>query len=138
MLLRQPQAAGGAGPQIGGELAVARGQGDDDRPSRDAHDRVDDRLGAESVVLAGLEPEDVARQVEGADLPATVLEDFVGADRAGHHLVEIFCRLCLAVDFHIAVEPHRRAEQLRMRGKRARLQPTLATTRDGAERDVRR
>lgn len=63
------------------------------------------------------EAEDVARQVEGADLPATVLEELVGAYRAAHHLVEVLGFLSLAEDFGIPCEMDRGAVDLKGRGK---------------------
>ncbi len=45
------------------------------------------------------EPEDVARQVERADLAPTVGKQLVAAYRAGDNLVDVFRGLILAVDF---------------------------------------
>ena len=74
--------------------------------------RVGDRLGREGVLVAHLEAENVARQVEGADLAAAVVQDLVGADRAADDLVEVLGRLVLAVDFDVAAEGHGHAHQL--------------------------
>ncbi len=48
-----------------------------------------ERFGAKAVLLAGLDAKDVTREVEGVDLPASVAQEFRGADRAGHDLVEV-------------------------------------------------
>src|SRR6516162_4177742 len=51
--------------------------------------RVGDRLGGECVLRAGLYTEDVARQIEGSDLAATVVHSFEGAHRSADHFAEI-------------------------------------------------
>ena len=60
---------------------------------------VEDGFGGEAMVRAGYEAEDVAGQMEGADLAAAVGEQLVGTHRAADHLVDIFGLLVLAVDF---------------------------------------
>ena len=62
------------------------------------------------VFLVGFETEDLAAQVERANLTATILKDLVGPDGAFHDLIEILGRLAFAVDLDIALELHRGAE----------------------------
>ena len=45
-----------------------------------------------------LEAEQVAGEMEGADLPAAIAQKLVGAHRPAHHLVDEFGILALAVD----------------------------------------
>ena len=54
------------------------------------------------VALADLKAEDVARQIERSDLPAAVIQDLVGSDRAGNDLIDVFGFFALAVDFAVA------------------------------------
>ena len=63
------------------------------------------------MLVAHLQAENVARQVECADLAAAVVQDLVGADRAADDLVEVLGRLVLAVDFDIAAEAYCHAHQ---------------------------
>ena len=118
MLLRRAHAAGGAGPQIGRQRAVARRHGDDDRTLGDADRGLDDRFGAETMVLSRLEPENIAGEMESADLPATVPQDLVSAYRAGDDLVEILRRLGFAIDLDIPFVAYRCAKQGERIGKR--------------------
>ena len=61
--------------------------------------------------LACFDPENVAGQIEGADLAAAVIQHTVGTHTPGDHLVEIFSGLVLAVDLGIAGKAHRGAHQ---------------------------
>src|SRR5262245_29892819 len=58
------------------------------------------------MVLRRLEPEDVAPEVEGGDLPAPVVEDPVGANRTAENLVDVVRRFAFAEDLRIAIEGH--------------------------------
>src|ERR1700746_6573 len=61
---------------------------------------------------SGLQAENVARQMESADLPAAIRQDFVGPRSSADHLVEVVGRLTLAVNLGIAAEDHRGAHEL--------------------------
>src|SRR5207249_868298 len=75
-----------------------------------------DRLRGKPVLLAELEAEDLARQMERGDLPAPVVEQLADADRAADHLVEIFGRLAFAVDLHVARIRHSRTHEVERAG----------------------
>src|SRR5690348_17691996 len=60
----------------------------------------------------GFESENVAGEVEGADLPAAVAQDLVGANRAADHLVEILAGIVFAVNLGVALESDRSAGHL--------------------------
>src|SRR5262249_1638028 len=87
--------------------------------------RLDDRLGGECVLRAGLYTEDVARQIEGSDLAATVVQSFEGAHRSADHFVEIASRIAFAVDLCIARKRHGGAHLLDRTGERVRADPWL-------------
>src|SRR6185436_6344709 len=70
------------------------------------------RLGGKCVLVAGLEAEYVARQIERADLPPAIGEHLVSAHRPAEHLVEIIGRFVLAVDLGGAGVRHHRAHQV--------------------------
>src|ERR1700747_1409601 len=74
--------------------------------------RVGDRLGAERVLRAGLYTEDIARQIEGSDLAATVAHGLEGAHCSADHFVEVSSRTAFAVDLYIARKHHGRADLL--------------------------
>jgi hypothetical protein len=120
-------------PQLVGGLAITLSKRHH-RGAPDHHHRgVVDRLCRELVLLADLEPENVARQIEGADLAAAVVEDLVGPHRALDDLVDVFGRLILAEDLLVRTEAHLAAQQLHgtepaERGSRAarRIQLGLA------------
>src|SRR3954451_541668 len=63
----------------------------------------DDRLCGEAVLGTIFQTKNIAGQMEGADLAATVGEEFVAADRTVDDLVDVFSRLGLAVDFRASV-----------------------------------
>ena len=64
------------------------------------------------MLLAGLQTEHVAGKVEGADLPAPVVQDPVGANGAGENLVDVVRRLAFAENLRVAIERHRHAREL--------------------------
>ena len=119
VLLQPLQLAAGQRPELAGDVVVARGERDDGAALDHEHLAVGDRLGGEGVLVADLEAEHVARQVERADLAAAVVEDLVGAHRAADDLVDVIGRLVLAVDLGVAGERHRRAHQLDRAGESA-------------------
>src|SRR6188768_2529472 len=102
MFLRQPEPTGRVAPEIGGKLAVASSMGDDGGTARHPHGRIGYRFGAEGMLLAGLESEHIAGQVERADLATPILHHLVGADRARYDLIEILGWFRLAVDFGVS------------------------------------
>src|SRR5262249_18589018 len=77
----------------------------------------DDRFSRKAVGWAGLQAEHVARQVEGADLAASVGEQLVAADRARNDLIDIFRRLVLTIDFLVLLVGEFRGEESCHRGK---------------------
>src|ERR1041385_2545382 len=62
------------------------------------------------MLLARLEAEDLARQIEPADLAAPILEHLVRAHGAADDLVEELGRLGFSEDLDVALERHRRAD----------------------------
>jgi hypothetical protein len=63
------------------------------------------------MFIARFKPEDVAGQVEGADLPASIAKNLVGPDRTADNPVHVVRRLVLAIDLGIAAVRHRGAHQ---------------------------
>src|SRR3954462_5749976 len=61
-----------------------------------ANGGVDDGFGREPMDLAVFEAEDISGQVERADLPTTVRQQFVTPDRPLNNLIDIICGLCLS------------------------------------------
>ena len=51
------------------------------------------------MLVAGLESEKVTCDIEGADLPPSVGQNFGRPDRAADDLVQILSRLAFSVDF---------------------------------------
>jgi hypothetical protein len=98
-------------PELPGDVVVARGKRHHRAALDDENLRVGDRLGGEGMLGSGLEAEKIARQIEVADLAATVIEHLVGAHRSTEHLVEKIGGLVLTVDFGVARERHRGAHQ---------------------------
>jgi hypothetical protein len=74
------------------------------------HLRAADAFGRRHVHTARLDAEDVVGQVEGDHLAAAIVRLPIGAQGAGHDLLENFCRLVFAVDFGIAGKAYRRAQ----------------------------
>ena len=70
------------------------------------------------MLLAGLETENVTRQMEAADLPASVDQHLVGPHRSAHDLVEVVRWLVLPVDLAIARKRHQRTHQVEGIGRR--------------------
>src|SRR5215216_5151788 len=60
---------------------------------------IGDRFSRQAMGRAGIEAEHAAGQMERADLAPSVVEELVGANRAADHLIDIFGRLALTVDF---------------------------------------
>jgi hypothetical protein len=56
------------------------------------------------VLLAGFDPKNGAREVEGVDLAAPVAQELGGAHRAGYHLVEGRRPIALGEDFFVLGE----------------------------------
>ena len=63
---------------------------------------------------SGFQPEHVARQEKGADLPPSVGKQLVGPDRAADDLVDIFRRFIFAVDFLVLPVGKLRGDETRM------------------------
>src|SRR5262245_5660510 len=80
---------------------------------------VEDGFGGEAMVGAGFQAKYVAGQVEGTDLAAAVGEQLVGAHRAADHLIDIFGRLILAVDFLVLAIGEFGGDEARMPGQHA-------------------
>src|SRR4051794_7167984 len=70
-----------------------------------ANGGVDDGFGREPMDLAVFEAEDIAGQVERADLPATVTQQFVTPDRPLNNLIDIICGLCLSENLGVLHVP---------------------------------
>src|SRR6516165_5585857 len=80
---------------------------------RKANRRIDDCFRGKTMSRAVLQAEDVADEVECADLAAAVREQLVTAHRAFHDLIHIFRGLCFAEDFSAAVVFELAQEELR-------------------------
>src|ERR1041384_854057 len=78
-LLRGADPARGGTPQRLRQAWVAFGHRQDRRPLGNPNHRADDRLRAKPVLLARLETEDLAREIEAAYLAAPILEQLVSA-----------------------------------------------------------
>jgi hypothetical protein len=83
------------------DLDIRSGGGFQAAALHQADGGVGDRFSRQAMGGAGIEAEHVAGQMERADLAPSVVEQLVGADRAADHLIDIFARLALAVDFLI-------------------------------------
>ncbi len=82
---------------------------------------IGDGFGRKGVLVGELKPENVAGQIESADLAAAVAEDFVGAYGATDDLVEVFGGLVFAENLRIARIRHDGAHQMDGLGKRFAL-----------------
>ena len=69
------------------------------------------------MLVAGLQAEHVARQVECADLPAAIVQHFVDTDAARDHFVEILCILAFAVNLLVATKRHGRTHDIQRGGE---------------------
>jgi len=73
------------------------------------HRSIADRLCRKAMGRAGLEPEDVAREMEGVDLAPAIAQQLVGPDGSRHDLVEIFRVVAFREQFFaLAEQPLRR------------------------------
>src|SRR5262249_38277183 len=107
-------------------IIVPRGERNQGFPLDHKNLRVDDRLGAERVLRAGLyTDEDIARQIEGSDLAATVAHYLEGAHRSADRFVEISSETIFAVDLYIARKHHGRAHLLDRPGERVCADPKI-------------
>src|SRR5262249_29845883 len=93
-------------------IIVPRGERNQGFPLDHKNLRVDYRLRAERVLRAGLYTEDIARQIKGSDLAATVAHYLEGAHRSADRFVEISSETIFAVDLCIARKHHGRAHLL--------------------------
>ena len=103
---------------------------------------VSDRLRRKRVLLASLETENVARQMEAADLPTSVDQHLVGPHRPAHDLVEVVRRLVLPVDLAIARKRHQCTHQLdvvgrRLLARRRRVTKSCGRMLEGSGRGLR-
>src|SRR5262249_12733944 len=112
MGLHPAELAPGQRPKLARDLAVARGERHERAALDDEHLGVADRLRRERMLVTGLQAEHVTRHIECADLATAVGKDLVGSHRPAHHLVEVVRRLAFPVDFGIAGERHRGANEL--------------------------
>jgi hypothetical protein len=72
---------------------------------------VDDGFGGQAVLVAGIQAEHVAGEVEGVDLAAAVGQQLVGPHRPGDHLVDMVGGLAFAIDFLVLVVGERGARE---------------------------
>jgi hypothetical protein len=93
------------------DLGVA-GEGADGRAPHALDLAVGQRLSGEAMQRAGIEPEDVARVVEVADLPAPVRRHPAGPDHTADDTVEALGVIVLSIDFLVLREGDRRPEAL--------------------------
>src|SRR5262245_77982 len=106
-------------PEIAGDADVAL-RGLFEAPAlHQAQRGVEDGFGGKAMGRAGFEAEDVAGQMEGADLAAAVGEQLVGAHRAANHLVDIVGLLILAVDFLVLAVGEFGGDEASMPGQHA-------------------
>src|SRR5208337_4814709 len=96
------QLAGGHRPQLAGDGDVALGRGLEAAALDHPHRRFDDRFGSQAVAGSGFKTENVAGEMEGADLAAAVAEEAIAADRAARDLVDVFGGFALAEDAFVA------------------------------------
>ena len=101
MIFRMPEIAGGHRPELARDLNVDAGGLLEAAALHQPHRGIDDGFRGQPVDRSGFEAEDVAGQVECADLTPSVGEQLVAANRARNHLVNVFRRFILAVDFLI-------------------------------------
>jgi hypothetical protein len=62
--------------------------------------------------IGGFEAEDVARQVKGSDLPATIRENLVSPDRACDDLVNVVGWFVLAINLCVAIVGNRGTHEI--------------------------
>jgi hypothetical protein len=56
------------------------------------------------VVFSRFKAEQIAREIERANLPTAVGENLISADRSAYYLVNKLGLLSFAIDFHVARE----------------------------------
>ncbi len=96
-----PEVAGGHGPEFSRNLDIGPCCLFETAAFHQAHGGIDDGFRRQPVVGSGFESEDVAWQVKCADLTPSVRKQFVSPNGALNDLIDIICRLVLAVDFLI-------------------------------------
>jgi hypothetical protein len=84
--------------------------------------------------IIGFETKDIARQVEGSDLPAPIGENLIGPYGTRYDLVHVLRRLVLAIDLCVAAVGHRGAYQVDRVAERAAgyLRPSCHIVRGSA------
>src|SRR6516164_853650 len=90
------------GPELTGEIDVARRKAHYDAALNREDSCVIHRFGREAVMLIYFEPEHVPRHMKGDDLTATVAKHLIAAYQSADHLVQIFGWLSLTENLHIA------------------------------------
>jgi hypothetical protein len=88
----------GHAEQIARNHGIALGYQFEATPLHQANRCVDDGFSGEAVLAAIFQPEDVADQVERADLAPSVRKQFVASHRTSLDLIDIIRRLPFAVD----------------------------------------
>ena len=101
MISRVLELAARKAPKLMCNIIVPRGERIDGFPLDHKKPRLGGRLGGECVLWAGLYTEDVASQIEGSDLAATVAQSLEGAHRSADYFVEISSRTIFVVDLCI-------------------------------------
>src|SRR5215467_673192 len=94
------------------QRGVAASQSSQNAFSDHQHFGVGNRLGRKSMSFAGFEPENVAGQIETADLAAAVAQYFVRADSSADHLIKSISGFILVNDLYSARIVSDAADQL--------------------------
>src|SRR6516165_10086231 len=84
------------------QCSVAACQRGQDAFSDYQHFGIGNRFGRERMSFAGFQPENIAGQIETADLTAAVAENFVRANSSADDLVEPISRFILVNDLYSA------------------------------------
>src|SRR5690349_15366241 len=87
-----------------GELGVLAGQRGEMSAAIGDHDAIADGFRAEPMLVAGFDPEDIACQMEGVDLAASVAHELGGAHYAGENLIDESSPVALGEDLLILGE----------------------------------
>ena len=98
-------------PELAGQALFVLGAGHHGAALGDQDLGVADRLSRRQVNVTGFDAEDIAGQIERADLATAVIQQAVGSHCAGNDLIEILGGLMLAINFVVAGKSHRRAHQ---------------------------
>ncbi len=133
MVFRVPEVARGHRPELAGNLDVDAGRLLEAAALHQPHRGIDDGFRGQPVDRSRFEAENIARQMEGADLAASVGQQLVAANRARDHLVDVFRRLILAVDFLVLPVGKFGRNQTRMPGDCAELVGRGGGVGDGAD-----